>query len=184
MSGVIDLRSDTVTQPTEEMRRAMATALVGDDVYGEDPTVAALEEECAALLGHAAALFVPTGTMANQIAIHLSTRPGDEVLIEGSGHSYDWELSGMAVISSVQPRVLTGDRGVFDAAAVAEAVAERPSMRSRVALAGCGPSRPPLRSSAFVATAASPCTSMARACSTLPWRAACRRRNLLPASTP
>jgi threonine aldolase len=134
MSTVVDLRSDTVTQPTDEMRRAMAEAEVGDDVYGEDPTVGALEQECAERLGHEAALFVPTGTMGNQIAIHLLTRPGDEVLIEGSGHSYDWELSGMAVISAVQPRVLVGDCGVFDADEVARVLAPRPPIRSRVSL--------------------------------------------------
>jgi threonine aldolase len=131
----VDLRSDTVTRPTEEMRRAMAAAEVGDDVYGEDPTVKALEEECAELLGHAAALFVPSGTMGNQIAIHLHTRPGEEVLIEASGHSYDWELGGMAMISGVQPRALAGDRGVLAAAAVARALAPRPSIRSRIGLA-------------------------------------------------
>ena len=134
MSRTVDLRSDTVTMPTARMRRAMAEADVGDDVYREDPTVRALQEECAELLGHEAALFVPTGTMGNQIAIHLLTRPGDEVLIEGSGHSYDWELSGMAVLSGVQPRVLVGDHGVFDPAGVEEALAERPSIQSRVSL--------------------------------------------------
>ena len=133
-AALIDLRSDTVTQPTTEMRAAMAGAELGDDVYREDPTVAALQEECAELLGYEASLFVPTGTMGNQIAIHLLTRPGDEVLIEGTGHSYDWELSGMAVVSSVQPRVLVGDRGVFDPAAVEEALEERPDIRSRISL--------------------------------------------------
>jgi len=134
MKPIVDLRSDTVTEPTPEMRRAMAEAVVGDDVYGEDPTVAALERESAEVLGYPAALFVPTGTMGNQIAIHLLTRPGDEVLIEGSGHSYDWELSGMAVISGVQPRVLVGDRGVLDPQGVADALAPRPAIRSRVSL--------------------------------------------------
>lgn len=133
--ALVDLRSDTVTVPTDEMRRAMAEAPVGDDVYEEDPTVAGLEKVGAELLGQEAALFVPTGTMGNQIAIRLHTRPGDEVLIEGSGHSYDWELGGMAVISGAQPRVLQGDRGVFDPEDVADAIAERPSIRSRVALA-------------------------------------------------
>jgi threonine aldolase len=131
---MIDLRSDTVTEPTDEMRSAMAAARVGDDVYEEDPTVAEIEREGAALLGHEAALFVPTGTMGNQIAIHLLARPGDEVLIEGTGHSYDWELSGMAVISGVQPRVLVGDRGVFDPEDVARAIALRPAIRARVSL--------------------------------------------------
>ena len=134
MSRLIDLRSDTVTMPTEKMRRAMAQAEVGDDVFREDPTVSALEEECAELLGYEAALFVPTGTMGNQISIHLLTCPGDEVLIEGSGHSYDWELSGMAVISGVQPRVLVGDRGVFDVDGVEEALADRMSIQARVSL--------------------------------------------------
>ena len=82
MSRTVDLRSDTVTMPTERMRRAMAEADLGDDVYREDPTVRRLEEECAELLGHEAGLFMPTGTMGNQISIHLLTRPGDEVLIE------------------------------------------------------------------------------------------------------
>jgi threonine aldolase len=130
----VDLRSDTVTEPTEEMRRAMAAAPVGDDVYGEDPTVRALERECAEELGYPAALFVPTGTMGNQIAIHILTRPGDEVGIEGSGHSYDWELAGMAVISGVQPRVLPSDRGVLEAGPLLEALAPRPPIRSRVSL--------------------------------------------------
>ena len=134
MSRLIDLRSDTVTMPTEKMRRAMAQAEVGDDVFREDPTVSALEEECAELLGYEAALFVPTGTMGNQISIHLLTCPGDEVLIEGSGHSYDWELSGMAVISGVQPRVLVGDRGVFDVDGVEEALADRMSIQARGSL--------------------------------------------------
>ena len=130
----IDLRSDTVTQPTDEMRRAMADAEVGDDVFGEDPTVRALEEECAELLGHEAGLFLASGTMANQVAINVLTRPGEEVLLEGSGHSHDWELSGMAVISGVQPRALVGDCGVLVASEVAAALADRPPMRSRVGL--------------------------------------------------
>ena len=131
---ILDLRSDTVTQPTDEMRRAMAAAEVGDDVYSEDPTVKLLEEECAALLGQEASLFMPSGTMANQVAIHLHARPASEVLIEGSGHSYDYELSGMAVHSSVQPRVVVGDRGVLTADDVAPHLAPRPYYRSRVGL--------------------------------------------------
>ena len=130
----VDLRSDTVTQPTDEMRRAMAEAEVGDDLFGEDPTVRTLEEECAALLGHEAALFFPSGIMANQVAIHVLTRPGEEVLLEASGHSHDWELGGMAVISGVQPRALAGDRGVLLPAEVEGALEERPSIRSRVGL--------------------------------------------------
>ncbi len=131
---MIDLRSDTVTEPTDEMRREMGAAPVGDDVFGEDPTVAALERECAEILGYPASLFVPSGTMGNQIAIRLLTSPGDEVIIEGTGHSYDWELSGMAVISGVQPRVVEGDRGVFEPGCLAEALAPRPAIRSPATL--------------------------------------------------
>jgi threonine aldolase len=85
---MIDLRSDTVTKPTPGMREAMAQAEVGDDVYGEDPTVNALEAKAARLLGKDAALFVPTGVMANQLCLRLHTRPGDEVLVEGTAHIY------------------------------------------------------------------------------------------------
>ena len=85
---MIDLRSDTVTKPTPEMRAAMAQAEVGDDVYGEDPTVNALEAKAAHLLGKEAALFVPSGVMANQLSVRLHTRPGDEVIVEETAHSY------------------------------------------------------------------------------------------------
>jgi threonine aldolase len=98
----IDLRSDTVTRPTPEMRRAMAEAEVGDDVFGEDPTVNALEAEVAALLGKEAALFVPSGTMANQIALQLHTRPGDSVLCEEASHVFDHEAGGGAALAGVQ----------------------------------------------------------------------------------
>src|SRR5690606_21968478 len=84
--GTADFRSDTVTRPTPEMRRAMADAVVGDDVYSDDPTVNALEEEAAAAVGKAAAVFVPTGTMGSQLAIMALTRPGDEVLVDGAAH--------------------------------------------------------------------------------------------------
>ena len=92
----IDLRSDTVTRPTPEMRAAMASATVGDDVYGEDPTVNLLEERVAGLLGKEAALFVPSGTMANQIAIGLHAGPGDEILCDAHAHVYVWEGGGIA----------------------------------------------------------------------------------------
>ncbi|MFQ5742602.1 MAG: threonine aldolase family protein [Acidobacteriota bacterium] len=130
----IDLRSDTVTQPTPAMRQAMAEAEVGDDVYGEDPTVRALEEECAELLGHEAALFMPSGCMGNQVAIHLHTRAGDEVIVEASGHSYDYELSGMAALSGVQPRAVIGDRGLLRVEDLRPHLAERPYYRSAVGL--------------------------------------------------
>lgn len=108
----IDLRSDTVTKPTPEMRRAMAEADVGDDVYGEDPTIRALEERTAALLGKEAALFVPSGTMANQIAIGVNTRPGDEVLCASTSHVYVWEGGGIARLSGVTARTFVGDGGL------------------------------------------------------------------------
>jgi len=98
---MIDLRSDTVTKPTPAMRRAMAEAEVGDDVYGEDPTVNLLQEKAAELFGHEAALFVPTGSMGNQIAVKLHTRAGDEIVIEERGHIFNYELGAPAVFSGV-----------------------------------------------------------------------------------
>src|ERR1700712_2832675 len=89
----IDLRSDTVTRPTEAMRRAMAEAEVGDDVYGEDPTVRRLEETAARIFAKEAALFVPTGTMGNQIAVRLHTQHGQEVICERRAHLVDWEMA-------------------------------------------------------------------------------------------
>ncbi len=112
--SVSDFRSDTVTRPSAALRRAMAEAEVGDDVYGEDPTVQALERETAALLGKEAALFVPSGSMGNQIAVHLQTSPGQEVALGSEGHSFDWELSGLAALSGVQARPLPTQRGRFD----------------------------------------------------------------------
>ncbi len=101
---LIDLRSDTVTKPTPSMRRAMAEAEVGDDVYGEDPTVNRLQERAAELLGKEAALFVPTGSMGNQIAVKLHTRPGEEVVIEERGHIYNYEMAAMSAVSGVLAR--------------------------------------------------------------------------------
>ena len=94
---MIDLRSDTVTKPSREMRAAMAAAEVGDDVYGEDPTVNRLEERAAEICGKQAALFVPTGTMGNTIAIKLHTKHGEEVLCEARSHVMDWELAMMGL---------------------------------------------------------------------------------------
>src|SRR4030095_2414792 len=102
----IDLRSDTVTRPTPEMRRAMATAEVGDDVYGEDPTVRALEERVADLLGTETALFTPSGTMANQIALRAHTKPGDDVIIGKDAHCWRYESGGLAANSGLQSTVL------------------------------------------------------------------------------
>ena len=119
---IVDLRSDTVTRPTPAMRAAMASAPVGDDVFGEDPSVNALEARVAALLGKEAGVFVPSGTMANQIAIRLLTEPGDEVLMESHAHPFLYEAGGPAVISGVTTRLIAGVRGILDPADVAAAV--------------------------------------------------------------
>ncbi len=110
----VDLRSDTVTRPTPAMRRAMAEAEVGDDVYGEDPTVNALQEEAARLMGKEAALFVPSGTMGNGICVKVHTQPGEEVICEATGHVYWFENASMAVLSGVLPRLVAGDHGILD----------------------------------------------------------------------
>src|SRR5437588_2722609 len=110
----IDLRSDTVTRPTRGMRAAMQAAEVGDDVFNEDPTVNRLQERVAALLGKEAALFVPSGTMSNQICIKAHTQPGDELLCEAACHIYNSEAGGPAVLSGVTCRTLEGDYGILD----------------------------------------------------------------------
>lgn len=117
-----DFRSDTVTRPTPAMRRAMADAEVGDDVFEDDPTVRQLEERLAALFGRPAALFVPTGTMGNQIAIGLSVRPGDEVLMEEKSHTFHFEVGGAARLWGAQARLYPSKRGIPDPAAVAALV--------------------------------------------------------------
>ncbi len=114
---VIDLRSDTVTKPSPAMRRAMAEAEVGDDVYGEDPTVNRLQRAVAELLGFEAALFVPTGSMANQIAIKIHTRLGDNMLAGVGSHNYLYESGATAAVSGVQTTLIPGD-GRFTAADV------------------------------------------------------------------
>src|SRR5437868_5436765 len=108
----IDLRSDTVTRPTPAMRRAFAEAEVGDDVFGEDPTVRALERRTAELMGKEAALFVPSGTMANQIAVGVHTTPGDELLCDATGHVYVWEGGGIARLWGVTARTIATDGGL------------------------------------------------------------------------
>ncbi len=121
-SGIIDLRSDTITVPTPAMRETMARAEVGDDVFGDDPTVNRLEERTAELLGKEAAVFVPSGTMGNQIAIRAHTEPGDEILVEANAHIYYYEAGAPAALSGVMCRCLPGDRGVFAAAALEAAL--------------------------------------------------------------
>ncbi|GBD44218.1 L-allo-threonine aldolase [bacterium HR40] len=112
---MIDLRSDTVTQPTAAMREAIARAEVGDDVYGEDPTVRALEERVASLLGKEAALFVPSGTMANQVAIRTHTEPGDEIVADARAHVLLYERAAPTALSGVMPRPIESETGVFGA---------------------------------------------------------------------
>jgi threonine aldolase len=113
LAAMIDLRSDTVTRPSAEMRAAMAAAEVGDDVYGEDPTVNLLERRAAEVFGREAALFVPTGTMGNQIAIRLHTQPGQEVIAESRAHILDWEMATTAVFSGCLVRAVAAERGIL-----------------------------------------------------------------------
>jgi threonine aldolase len=122
MKNLIDLRSDTVTRPTPAMRKAMAEAEVGDDVFGEDPTVNALQEKVADFLGKETALFVPSGTMANQLSIKSHTQPGDEVIIEASSHPYNFEGGAGAALSGIQFQCLKGVRGILDASQIEEAI--------------------------------------------------------------
>ena len=114
MSSSADFRSDTLTQPDAAMRSAMADAVVGDDVFGEDPTIQQLEAECAAFLGKAAALFVPSGTMANQIAIHVHCRPGDELIGEELSHVLLFEGGGLARWSGTTARTLHRESGFLE----------------------------------------------------------------------
>jgi threonine aldolase len=112
--AVIDLRSDTVTRPTPGMRAAIQAAEVGDDVFDEDPSVNRLQERVADLLGKEAALFVPSGTMSNQICVKVHTQPGDELLCEANCHIYNFEAGGPAVLSGVTCRTVEGDYGILD----------------------------------------------------------------------
>lgn len=118
----IDLRSDTVTTPTEAMRAAMAVAEVGDDVYGEDPTVNRLETIAAALFGKEAGLFVPSGTMGNQVSLLVHTGRGDEVILEEGSHIVNYEVAGLAVMGALMPRTLRGHYGILDAEQVRAAI--------------------------------------------------------------
>ena len=122
----IDLRSDTITQPSDGMRRAIAEAEVGDDVYGEDPTVNRLQDVAADLLGKEAALFVPSGTMANQICLHVLTDPGDEVVLERSSHVFNYETGAAGLLSGVQLHPVDGKNGLLTPDAVEAAI--RPDM--------------------------------------------------------
>ena len=113
MTEIVDLRSDTVTRPSPAMRAAIAAAEVGDDVLGDDPTVNRLQERMAAFLGKEAALFVPSGSMANQVAIRSVCEPGDEIIADETTHSYNFEGGGPAALSGASMRLIEGPRGLF-----------------------------------------------------------------------
>jgi threonine aldolase len=128
----IDLRSDTVTKPTKGMQEAMWKAPVGDDVFGEDPTVNKLEETAANMFGMEAGLFCPSGTMTNQIAIKIHTQPGDEVICDELSHVYQYEGGGIAFNSGASVRLLQGNRGRVTAAQVADGINNKEDIHKAV----------------------------------------------------
>lgn len=136
MSGMIDLRSDTVTRPTPGMRRAMAEAPVGDDVFGEDPTVERLERYVAELLGKEAALYAPSGTMTNQIGVMVNTARADELLLHEASHIFDYECGAPALLSGVLVRQLPGEGGVVSLRTLRAAVRPENVHFARPALLG------------------------------------------------
>jgi threonine aldolase len=119
---MIDLRSDTVTKPSPEMRAAIANAEVGDDVLGEDPTMNRLEARTAEILGKEAAVYMPSGTMTNQVAVRAHTEPGDEILLDQNTHIYFYEAGAPAALSGVMVRLIAGSRGIFTARDVEAAI--------------------------------------------------------------
>ena len=130
----IDLRSDTVTKPSAEMRRAMAEAEVGDDVFIEDPTINRLQERAAEIFGRQAALFVPSGSMGNLTCILAQTRQGQEVICEESGHVYNYEMASMSAIGGVLPRLVPGEDGILSWQAISKAIRPKIYYRSQTAL--------------------------------------------------
>jgi len=131
---IIDLRSDTVTKPSPEMRRAMAEAEVGDDVFMEDPTVNRLQERAAQLFGREAALFVPSGSMGNLTCIIAHTRPGQEVICEGKGHIYNYEMAAMSAVAGTLPRVVSAEDGIMTWEQIARVIRPKVYSRSQTAL--------------------------------------------------
>jgi len=130
----VDLRSDTVTRPTPAMRRAMAEAEVGDDVYREDPTVNRLEERCAELFGREAGLFVPSGTMGNQAAIKVHTRHGQEVICEERAHIFNYEMAMMSAFSGCLARTIWAEDGILTWDLIGREVRGRSPHRARTGL--------------------------------------------------
>ena len=122
MNRVIDLRSDTVTKPSQAMRQAMAKAEVGDDVFGDDPTVNLLQQRVADMLHKEASLFVPSGTMGNLLAIMTHTEPGDEIIVERESHTFNYEVGGAAALAGVQINPLPGTRGILEPEQILRAI--------------------------------------------------------------
>jgi threonine aldolase len=131
---MIDLRSDTVTKPSPEMRRAMAEADVGDDVFLEDPTINKLQERAAQIFGREAALFVPSGSMGNLTCVMAQTRPGQEVICETNGHVYNYEMGSLSAVGGVLPRIVEGEDGILSWAAVESAIRPKVYYRPQTAL--------------------------------------------------
>src|SRR5947208_3488805 len=131
---IIDLRSDTVTKPSAEMRRAMAEAEVGDDVFIEDPTINKLQERAAQIFGREAALFVPSGSMGNLSCIMAQAQHGQEVICEESGHVYNYEMASLSAIGGVLPRVIVGEDGILDWDKISRAIRPKVYFRPQTAL--------------------------------------------------
>jgi threonine aldolase len=134
MGKIIDLRSDTVTKPTPEMREAMKDAAVGDDILRDDPTVIKLEELAAEIFGKEAALFTVSGTMSNEIAVMVYTRPGDEIIVFSNSHIYNLETGGLSAISGVQPRPVKTETGTYDPELLGQAIMPQGVQRARTRL--------------------------------------------------
>jgi threonine aldolase len=132
--SIIDLRSDTVTKPSPEMRRAMAEAEVGDDVFIEDPTINRLQDRAAEIFRREAALFVPSGTMGNLACIVAHTRPGQEVICEEAGHIYNYEMASMSAIAGVLPRVVQGEDGILSWETISKAIRPKIYYRPQTSL--------------------------------------------------
>src|SRR3954468_13022710 len=129
-----DLRSDTVTRPTPEMRRAMFEDEVGDDVYGEDPTINRLEQRAAEIFARDAAIFVPTGSMGNQIAIKIHTRPGQEIICEERAHVFNWEMASLASFSGCLVRPVPAKNGVLTWTEIEPAIGAKIYYRAQTGL--------------------------------------------------
>lgn len=134
MDRIIDLRSDTVTKPTQEMREAMKNAVVGDDILRDDPTVIELEELSATIFGKEAALFTVSGTMSNEIAVMVYTKPGDEIVVFSDSHIYNLETGGLSAISGVQPRPVKTGTGTYDPELLEQAIMPQGVQRARTRL--------------------------------------------------